>query len=175
MIESIMSISRKEIYKMNNNGVYEHFRILDSNSEEVRELEDRWISGDVRYADEVKHKYSGFTDTKVYAILDEDGAPIAYIELDWTSDSGIEEAYDEYLRVKHSRDAETTVPKRRYSSFIMRAVRQNVGLEEDDTSMDDEITEMDGEEVVSRFLEWEGIIGYTSTIIEVVSQAIFGN
>lgn len=83
---------------MNNNGVYEHFRILNSNSEEVRELEGRWISGDVRYADEVRHKYSGFTDTKVYAILDGDGAPVAYIELDWTSDSGIEEAYDEYLR-----------------------------------------------------------------------------
>ena len=47
---------------MNNNGVYEHFRILNSNSEEVRELEGRWISGDVRYADEVRHKYSGFTE-----------------------------------------------------------------------------------------------------------------
>ena len=126
-------------------------------------------------ADEVWHKYSGFTDTKVYAILDDDGAPVAYIELDWTSDSGIEEAYDEYLRVKHSGDTETTVPKRRYSNFIMRAVRQNMGLDEDDTSMDDEIMEMDGEEVVSRYLEWEGILGYTSRIIVVVSQAVFGN
>jgi hypothetical protein len=159
---------------MNNNGVYEHFRILDSNSEEVRELEDRWISGDVRYADEVRHKYSGFSDTKVYAILDGDGAPIAYIEVDLTSDSGIEEAYDEYL-MTHSGKAETTVPKRRYSNFIMEAVRQNMGLDEDDTSMDDEIMKMDGEEVVRRYLEWEGIIGYASDIIEVVSQAVFGN
>ena len=158
---------------MNNNGVYEHFRILDSNSEEVRELEDRWTSGDVCYADEVRHKYSGFTDTKVYAILDGDGAPEEYIEVDWLSN--IEEACDEYLRVKHGRKAETTVPKRRYSNFIMEAVRQNTGLDEDDTSMDDEIMEMDGEEVVRRYLEWEGIIGYASDIIEVVSQAVFGN
>ena len=82
---------------MNNNGVYEHFKILDKDSEEVRELEDRLNSGYVRYADEARHKYSGFTDTKVYAILDEDGVPVAYIELDWTSDSNIEDAYDEYL------------------------------------------------------------------------------
>ena len=83
---------------MNNNCEYEYFKILDSNSEEVKELEDRWISGDVRYADEVRHKYSGFTDMKVYAILDGDGAPIAYIELNWTSDTNIEKAYNEYLR-----------------------------------------------------------------------------
>lgn len=167
-----MSNSRKEIYKMNNNGVYEHFRILDRNSEEVRELEDSWNGGAMRYRDESKH-YSGYTDTKVYAILDDDGAPEAYIEVDWLS--SIKEAYDEYLRVKHSGDTETAVTKRRYSNFIMEAVRQNMGLDEDDTSMDDEIMEMDGEEVVRRYLEWEGIIGYTSTIIDVVSQAVFGN
>ena len=79
---------------MNNNGVYEHFRILDSNSEEVRELEDRWISGDVRYADEVKHKYSGFTDTGVYAILDENNAPVKYIDCYL---HGIKKAYDEFI------------------------------------------------------------------------------
>lgn len=157
---------------MNNNGVYEHFRILDSNSEEVRELEDRWNGGAMRYRDEAKH-YSGYTDTKVYAILDDDGAPEEYIEVDWLSN--IEEACDEYLRVKHGRNAETAVPKRRYSNFIMEAVRQNMGLDEDDTSMDDEIMEMDGEEIVTRWLEWNGIIGYASDIIEVVSQAVFGN
>ena len=157
---------------MNNNGVYEHFRILDSNSEEVKELEDNWNGGAMRYRDEAKH-YSGYTDTKVYAILDDDGAPEEYIEVDWLSN--IEEACDEYLRVKHGRNSENTVPKRRYSNFIMEAVRQNMGLDEDDTSMDDEIMEMDGEEVVRRYLEWEGIIGYASDIIEVVSQAVFGN
>ena len=63
--------------------------------------------------------------------------------------------------------------QKQYSDFIMRAVRQNIGLEEDDTTLDAEITEMDGEEIVDRYLTWHGIIGYTSDIIDVVSQAIY--
>ena len=65
------------------------------------------------------------------------------------------------------------MPEKKYSGFIMRAVRQNMGLEEDDTSRDAEIYEMDGEEIVDRYLTWNGIIGYTSYIIDVVSQAIY--
>lgn len=65
------------------------------------------------------------------------------------------------------------MPEKKYSDFIMRAVRQNMGLEEDDTSGDAEIYEMDGEEIVDRYLTWNGIIGYTSYIIDVVSQAIY--
>ena len=63
--------------------------------------------------------------------------------------------------------------QKQYSDFIMRAVRQNIGLEEDDTSRDAEIMEMSGEEIVDRYLTWNGIIGYTSDIIDVVSQAIY--
>ena len=63
--------------------------------------------------------------------------------------------------------------QKQYSDFIMRAVRQNMGLEEDDTLMDAEIMEMSGEEIVDRYLTWNGIIGYTSDIIDVVSQAIY--
>lgn len=63
--------------------------------------------------------------------------------------------------------------QKQYSDFIMRAVRQNIGLEEDDTSRDAEIMEMDGEEIVDRYLTWNGIIGYTSYVIDVVSQAIY--
>lgn len=63
--------------------------------------------------------------------------------------------------------------QKQYSDFIMRAVRQNIGLEEDDTSRDAEIMEMDGEEIVDRYLTWNGIIGYTYNIIDVVSQAIY--
>ena len=65
------------------------------------------------------------------------------------------------------------MPEKKYSGFIMRAVRQNMGLEEDDISRDAEIYEMDGEEIVDRYLTWNGIIGYTSYIIDVVSQAIY--
>ena len=63
--------------------------------------------------------------------------------------------------------------QKQYSDFIMRAVRQNIGLDEDDTSRDEEIMEMDGEEIVDRYLTWNGIIGYTYNIIDVVSQAIY--
>ena len=63
--------------------------------------------------------------------------------------------------------------QKQYSDFIMKAVRQNIGLEEDDTSRDAEIMEMSGEEIVDRYLTWNGIIGYTSDIIDVVSQAIY--
>lgn len=63
--------------------------------------------------------------------------------------------------------------EKQYSDFIMRAVRQNMDLEEDDTSRDAEIMEMSGEEIVDRFLTWHGICGYTSDIIDVVSQAIY--
>ena len=63
--------------------------------------------------------------------------------------------------------------QKQYSDFIMRAVRQNIGLDEYDTSRDEEIMEMDGEEIVDRYLTWNGIIGYTSYIIDVVSQAIY--
>ena len=63
--------------------------------------------------------------------------------------------------------------QKQYSDFIMRAVRQNLGLDEDDTSRDEEIMEMAGAEIVDRYLTWNGIIGYTSYIINVVSQAIF--
>ena len=63
--------------------------------------------------------------------------------------------------------------QKQYSDFIMKAVRQNIGLEEDDTSRDAEIMEMSGEEIVDRYLTWNGIIGYTSYIIDVVSQAIY--
>ena len=63
--------------------------------------------------------------------------------------------------------------QKQYSDFIMKAVRQNIGLEEDDTSRDAEIMEMSGEEIVDRYLTWNGIIGYTYNIIDVVSQAIY--
>ena len=76
------------------NKKYEYFEILDPNSEEVKELEDRWVSGYVRYADEVKRKYSGYTDTGVYAILDENNAPVKYIDCYL---HGIKKAYDEFI------------------------------------------------------------------------------
>ena len=46
-----------------------------------------------------------------------------------------------------------------YENYIMEAVRQNMDLEEDDTSRDEEIMAMPKSEVFERWLEWEGIMG----------------
>ena len=58
-----------------------------------------------------------------------------------------------------------------YSEKIMQAVRQDFfGLEENDTSMDDKINQMDRIDVLSSYLCWNGIIGYTGTILDAVEN-----
>lgn len=54
----------------------------------------------------------------------------------------------------------------KYLDSIMEAVRQNLGLEADDTSKDDEINEMTRQEVLDRVCKWNGLIGYADTIRE---------
>ena len=60
----------------------------------------------------------------------------------------------------------------KYPNYIYYNVRQNMGLEWNDTSMDEEIDEMSPGEVLDRFWEWEGIIGYTHTIIDSVLDVL---
>lgn len=54
----------------------------------------------------------------------------------------------------------------KYFDSIMEDVRQNLGLESDDTSRDDEINEMTRSEVLDRVCTWHGLIGYADTIRE---------
>lgn len=63
---------------------------------------------------------------------------------------------------------------KQYSNYLMRSVRQSMGIDEDDTSRDDAIMEMDSYELLDRFLEWEGIIGYTQKIVNILKE-IFPN
>ena len=58
----------------------------------------------------------------------------------------------------------------KYDNWIMQAVRQNLGLESDDTSMDKEIFSMPQSEVLERFFTWNGVCGYGDTIINVVEE-----
>jgi len=51
-----------------------------------------------------------------------------------------------------------------YPDYIMEKVRQHLDLEPYDTSRDSEINDMSRNEIFRRCLEWEGIIGYDSTI-----------
>ena len=53
----------------------------------------------------------------------------------------------------------------------MEDLRQHRGLEEDDVSEDDDILIMGGFEFLDELLHWNGIIGYTADIIEMVKMA----
>ena len=59
----------------------------------------------------------------------------------------------------------------KYSYTIMKRVRQRLGLDENDTSRDAEIESMSGYEILDHYLKWEGIIGYTDEILDVVIEA----
>jgi ribosomal protein S27AE len=53
----------------------------------------------------------------------------------------------------------------KYPDYIMRKIRQNMGLDDEyDTSRDDEINSMSANEAFSRVLEWGGICGYAHSI-----------
>ena len=43
---------------------------------------------------------------------------------------------------------------RKYNDDIMEAVRQRMGLDENDTSKDDKIMKMDKEEVFKEYCQW---------------------
>ena len=57
-----------------------------------------------------------------------------------------------------------------YSERIMKNVRQNLGLEEDDTSRDDYIMSLPPEDVFDRYCTWEGLLGYGYTLWHVVEE-----
>ena len=61
----------------------------------------------------------------------------------------------------------------KYPENIMRAVRENLGLEFYDTSRDEEIECMSKNEVFNSVCEWEGFINYSDTIIRWIKQ-IYG-
>lgn len=54
---------------------------------------------------------------------------------------------------------------------IMEDLRQRRGLEEDDTSEDQEILEMSGYDFFSEWLRWQGIIGYEDSILNAIKVA----
>lgn len=62
----------------------------------------------------------------------------------------------------------------KYSRSVMINVRQALGLEPDDTSMDEEINDMDQIDVFSKWLQWEGIFGYTNRIKDAVDNIFYG-
>lgn len=60
-----------------------------------------------------------------------------------------------------------------YPEYIMRNVRQTLDIGAYDPSLDDTINNMPKLEVLRRYWQWEGIIGYETEMIRVI-EAIFG-
>lgn len=59
----------------------------------------------------------------------------------------------------------------KYNNEIMEAVRQRMGLEEDDTSKDDIIMKMDKEEVFMEYCQWNGLLGsWYSKLIKTIKN-----
>jgi len=89
-----------------------------------------------------------------------------------------ERYYDLYLEATkenvHPVEIEPLDPKTgTYPSYIMRDVRLNLGLEENDTSCDKKIMSMPRDEVFQRILEWDGLIHYGG-IIQTWIKDIYG-
>jgi hypothetical protein len=58
----------------------------------------------------------------------------------------------------------------KYSNRVLRAVRQQLGYDEDNVAADTEINAMSRHEVFDRWLRWEGIIGYHVRLISVIED-----
>lgn len=63
---------------------------------------------------------------------------------------------------KHQTRLENNLNK--YPESIMECVRQRWGLEKYDDSRDEEINELSPDEVLEHVCNWNGLIGYASTI-----------
>ena len=63
------------------------------------------------------------------------------------------------------------ITKQVVPSHIMENLREGRNLEYDDATEDDDILTMSGAEFLDALLNWEGIIGYTNTIMEYIEMA----
>lgn len=63
------------------------------------------------------------------------------------------------------------ITKQIVPDYIMENLRERRGLDCMDESQDEDILKMDSWEFLEEWLNWQGIVGYTSDIIEVVGLA----
>lgn len=62
----------------------------------------------------------------------------------------------------------------KYNDDIMKAIRQNMGLEENDESADNEIVQMDEKEVFKAYCHWNGFRGNWYEILLKTVENIYG-
>lgn len=59
----------------------------------------------------------------------------------------------------------------KYNDEVMKAVRQSLGLEEDDESSDDEIMNMNRKRVFKIYCQWNGFLGsWYDTLLQVIEN-----
>lgn len=57
-----------------------------------------------------------------------------------------------------------------YPEYILRTLRERQDMSEEDTSRDEEFQQLSPREVLEECLEWEGICGYTSWILDLIKD-----
>lgn len=65
---------------------------------------------------------------------------------------------EEIANIIHKYNSPNIVYK--YKDDVMKAVRQSLGLEENDTSRDNDIMQMDKKSVFEHYCLWNGLLGY---------------
>lgn len=100
-----------------------------------------------------------------------EAASIVYMLNDWENSKGAktEHAYA-VAQQKSIIYQSQKVEHNEYSTYVMRCVRQNLGLEADDESEDNEIYEMSKSEILNSVCTWNNLINYGDTIKSWVRQ-----
>lgn len=62
----------------------------------------------------------------------------------------------------------------KYSSYVMKALRQRRGLNENDNTLDNEFEKMSKSDVFSEVLKWEGLLGSWDSFIKELISDIYG-
>lgn len=61
-----------------------------------------------------------------------------------------------------------------YNEKVMKAIRQGMGLDENDTSRDDKIMGMNKEEVFKEYCQWNGLLGAWYLYVLNAVESIYG-
>ena len=92
---------------------------------------------------------------------------------DWVVKQVLKEAKKEGLVVDVTDDGEvkvTTDIEYRFPMWLIKIVRQTMGLDADDYTRDGEIICMSHRELFDAWLTWNGIIGYTKKILDTIEE-----
>jgi hypothetical protein len=116
--------------------------------------------------DEAESFFNDLKGRKYLGVVDASIEPASSEDEVWNGSEAKKSGPNFDKASSYLKDRDTPIDEAAGSTTLpgIRAVRQDMGLDETDTSKDDEIRNMSFKEYLGRYLSWEGIIGYTSTI-----------